>query len=159
MSQAVKKQALGRGLSALLKDPENNIQSVNDKNAEKLVGHIIELDIDAIEINPFQPRSNFNEESLQELAMSIRELGVIQPITVRKIDFNQYQLGNLSVPGNLPRYINCSELSDARNARAFFYSINSDELGYVRTAAQSRGGKGLRLSRARPSNGRLIPAR
>jgi ParB family chromosome partitioning protein len=92
MSQAVKKQALGRGLSALLKDPENNIQSVNDKNADKLVGHIIELDIDAIEINPFQPRSNFNEESLQELATSIRELGVIQPITVRKIDFNQYQL-------------------------------------------------------------------
>lgn len=92
MSQAVKKQALGRGLSALLKDPDNNIQSVNDKNADKLVGHIIELDIDAIEINPFQPRSNFNEESLQELATSIRELGVIQPITVRKLEFNKYQL-------------------------------------------------------------------
>ena len=92
MSQAVKKQALGRGLSALLKDPDNNIQSVNDKNADKLVGHIIELDIDTIEINPFQPRSNFNEESLQELATSIRELGVIQPITVRKLDFNTYQL-------------------------------------------------------------------
>jgi ParB family chromosome partitioning protein len=69
MSQAVKKQALGRGLSALLKDPENNIQSVDDKNADKVVGNIIELDIAAIEINPFQPRSNFNEESLQELAV------------------------------------------------------------------------------------------
>ena len=92
MAQVVKKQALGRGLSALLKDPENNIQSVNDKNADKVVGNIIELDIDAIEINPFQPRSNFNEESLQELATSIRELGVIQPITVRKTDFNRYQL-------------------------------------------------------------------
>ena len=92
MAQIVKKQALGRGLSALLKDPENNIQSVNDKNADKVVGNIIELDLDAIEINPFQPRSNFNEESLQELAKSIRELGVIQPITVRKTDFNKYQL-------------------------------------------------------------------
>lgn len=92
MSQVVKKQALGRGLSALLKDPENNIQSVDDKNADKVVGNIIELDIDVIEINPFQPRSNFNEESLQELAGSIRELGVIQPITVRKLDFNTYQL-------------------------------------------------------------------
>ena len=92
MSQAVKKQALGRGLSALLKDPENNIQSVDDKNADKVVGNIIELELDAIEINPFQPRSNFNEESLQELATSIRELGVIQPITVRKLDFNKYQL-------------------------------------------------------------------
>ena len=92
MSQAVKKQALGRGLSALLKDPDNNIQSVDDKNADKVVGNIIELEIAVIEINPFQPRSNFNEESLQELATSIRELGVIQPITVRKLEFNKYQL-------------------------------------------------------------------
>lgn len=79
-------------MSALLKDPENDIKSVTDKNADKVVGNIVELDIDAIEINPFQPRSNFNEDSLQELASSIRELGVIQPITVRKNDFNKYQL-------------------------------------------------------------------
>ena len=92
MAKAVKKQALGRGLSALLKDPDHDIQSVTDKNADKVVGNIIELDIDAIQINPFQPRSNFNEESLQELAKSIRELGVIQPITVRKSDFNKFQL-------------------------------------------------------------------
>ncbi|WP_413999173.1 ParB/RepB/Spo0J family partition protein [Flavobacterium sp. W1B] len=92
MAKAIKKQALGRGLSALLKDPENDIKSVNDKNADKVVGNIIELEIDAIEINPFQPRSNFNEESLKELAISIKELGVIQPITVRKLDFNKYQL-------------------------------------------------------------------
>lgn len=92
MAQAVKKQALGRGLSALLKDPDNDIKSVDDKNADKVVGNIIELEIDAIEINPFQPRSNFNEESLQELATSIKELGVIQPITVRKMDFNKFQL-------------------------------------------------------------------
>ena len=92
MAKAVKKQALGRGLSALLKDPENDIKSIADKNADKLIGNIIELDIDAIEINPFQPRTNFNEETIQELASSIRELGVIQPITVRKLDFNKYQL-------------------------------------------------------------------
>ncbi|MBC5837266.1 ParB/RepB/Spo0J family partition protein [Flavobacterium muglaense] len=92
MAKAIKKQALGRGLSALLKDPENDIKSVDDKNADKVVGNIIELEIDAIEINPFQPRSNFNEESLRELATSIKELGVIQPITVRKLDYNKYQL-------------------------------------------------------------------
>jgi len=92
MAKALKKQVLGRGLSALLKDPENDIKSVDDKNADKVVGNIIELEIDAIEINPFQPRSNFNEESLRELATSIKELGVIQPITVRKLDFNKYQL-------------------------------------------------------------------
>ncbi len=92
MAKAIKKQALGRGLSALLKDPENDIKSVDDKNADKVVGNILEVDIDAIEINPFQPRTNFNEEALQELATSIKELGVIQPITVRKLDFNKYQL-------------------------------------------------------------------
>ncbi len=92
MTKAIKKQALGRGLSALLKDPDNDIKSVDDKNAEQVVGNIIELDLDFIEINPFQPRSNFNEEALNELASSIKELGVIQPITVRKLDFNKYQL-------------------------------------------------------------------
>lgn len=92
MAKATQKQALGRGLSALLKDPANDIQSINDKNADQVVGNIIELDLNTIEINPFQPRSNFNEENLQELALSIRELGIIQPITVRKLDFNKYQL-------------------------------------------------------------------
>lgn len=92
MAKATKKQALGRGLSALLKDPSNDIKSIQDKNADKVVGNIVELDLEAIEINPFQPRTNFNEETLVELASSIKELGVIQPITVRKIDFNKYQL-------------------------------------------------------------------
>lgn len=92
MAKATKKQALGRGLSALLKDPENDIQSVADKNADKVVGSIVELELDSIEVNPFQPRSNFSEEALDELATSIAELGLIQPITVRKLDFNRYQL-------------------------------------------------------------------
>ncbi len=92
MAKATKKQALGRGLSALLKDPENDIQSVSDKNADKVIGNVVELDIDAIEVNPFQPRTNFNDEALKELAISIRELGIIQPITVRKLDFNKFQL-------------------------------------------------------------------
>ena len=92
MAKATKKQALGRGLSALLSDPSNDIKSVDDKNADKVVGSIVELDLNSIDVNPFQPRTSFNEESLRELASSIRELGVIQPITVRKIDFNKYQL-------------------------------------------------------------------
>lgn len=92
MAKATKKQALGRGLSALLKDPENDINSAQDINADKVVGNIVELDIESIEVNPFQPRTNFNEETLRELASSIRELGVIQPITVRKLAFNKYQL-------------------------------------------------------------------
>lgn len=92
MAKANKKQALGRGLSALLNDPDNDIKSAKDKNAEKVIGNIIELDLDFIEVNPFQPRTNFSEESIQELASSVKELGIIQPITVRKLGFNKYQL-------------------------------------------------------------------
>ena len=92
MAKATRKQALGRGLSALLNDPENDIKSVKDKNADKVIGNIVELDLKSIEVNPFQPRTKFNEETLRELASSIKELGVIQPITVRKLDFNKYQL-------------------------------------------------------------------
>lgn len=92
MAKATKKQALGRGLSALLKDPSNDIKTAQDKNADTIIGNIVELELDLIDINPFQPRTNFNEETLRELASSIKELGVIQPITVRKLDFNTFQL-------------------------------------------------------------------
>ncbi|MBZ9628588.1 ParB/RepB/Spo0J family partition protein [Psychroflexus sp. CAK57W] len=92
MAKTTKKKALGRGLSALLNDPENDIKSADDENADKVVGNIVELNLEAIEVNPFQPRTSFSEEALKELASSIRELGVIQPITVRKLDFNKYQL-------------------------------------------------------------------
>ena len=92
MAKATKKQALGRGLSALLSDSNEDIISIKDKNAEKLVGNILEIDLDAIEVNPFQPRTNFHEDALHELAGSIKELGVIQPITVRKLEGNKFQL-------------------------------------------------------------------
>lgn len=121
MAKAVKKQALGRGLSALLKDPENDIKSATDKNADKVVGNIIELDIDSIEINPFQPRSNFNEESLQELASSIKELGLIQPITVRKLDFNKYQL----ISGE--RRLRASKLVGLNTVPAYIRIANDNE--------------------------------
>ena len=92
MAKATKKQALGRGLSALLKDSASNINSANDKNADKVVGNIIEIELDNIEVNPYQPRTYFNEEALRELASSIKELGVIQPITLRKTENNTFQL-------------------------------------------------------------------
>src|SRR5690606_2259943 len=123
MAKAIKKQALGRGLSALLKDPSNDIKSVEDTNADKVVGNIIELDIDTIEINPFQPRTNFNEETLKELSTSIRELGVIQPITVRKIAFNQYQL----ISGE--RRLRASKLAGLTTIPAYIRIANDNEIG------------------------------
>ena len=92
MAKKNKKQALGRGLSALLDDPQNEINSINEISADKVTGNIINLDLKQIEINPFQPRTNFNEESVLELAESIKTLGIIQPITVRKLENSKYQL-------------------------------------------------------------------
>ncbi len=79
-----KKRALGRGLSALLSADHNDINSAEDKNADQVVGNILEISLSDIEVNPFQPRTQFDPNALQELASSIEELGVIQPITVRK---------------------------------------------------------------------------
>ena len=92
MAKKKKKQALGRGLSALLDDPEREIRSASDVNADQVVGNIIELEVDKIDVNPYQPRTHFNEEAIGELAESIKSLGIIQPVTVRKVDRNQYQL-------------------------------------------------------------------
>ncbi len=121
MAKATKKQALGRGLSALLKDPQNDIQSAEDENADKLVGHIVELELDSIEVNPFQPRTSFNEDTLKELASSINELGVIQPITVRKLDFNKYQL----VSGE--RRFRASKLVGLKTIPAYIRIANDQE--------------------------------
>lgn len=121
MAKAIKKQALGRGLSALLKDPTNDIQSVEDTNADKVVGNIIELELDTIKVNPFQPRTNFNEETLKELATSIKELGVIQPITVRKIDFNKYEL----ISGE--RRLRASKLAGLKTVPAYIRIANDNE--------------------------------
>lgn len=121
MAKAVKKQALGRGLSALLKDPSNDIKSIEDTNADKVVGNIIELELDFIKVNPFQPRTNFNEETLKELATSIKELGVIQPITVRKIDFNKYEL----ISGE--RRLRASKLAGLQTIPAYIRIANDNE--------------------------------
>ena len=90
MGKLNKGQRLGRGLGALL--PSEDIQSASDANADKLIGNVLELPLDQITENPYQPRTVFSEEALNELATSIKELGVIQPITVRKIDTQKYEL-------------------------------------------------------------------
>jgi len=84
---------LGRGLSVLLGDVEKNTFNEKAQNIDQeVVGKIIELEINEIEINPSQPRSNFSETLIKELADSIKSLGLIQPITVRKLNSNKFQL-------------------------------------------------------------------
>jgi len=92
MGKSKQKKVLGRGLSALLNNDDHIIESVGDNNAELIIGSIVDLPIEKISNNPFQPRTHFNEESIKELSTSIKQLGVIQPVTVRKIKGNKYQL-------------------------------------------------------------------
>lgn len=121
MAKATKKQALGRGLSALLQETPN-INSASDKNADKVVGNIIEIELDTIDVNPYQPRTYFDEEALRELASSIKELGVIQPITVRKLEGNKFQL----VSGE--RRFRASKLIGNKTIPAYIRIANDQEM-------------------------------
>jgi len=80
-----KKSVLGRGLNALIDNPE-------ELTNRKLPASILDIDIDRIDSNPWQPRSDFDEEKLNELAKSIKELGIIQPLTLRKIENERFQI-------------------------------------------------------------------
>jgi len=124
MTKPAKKPALGRGISAIFgNSPEVAINSIKDKNADKIVGNIIELELDLIETNPFQPRTSFNEEELQGLASSIEELGVVQPITVRKLDGeNKYQL----ISGE--RRFRASKLAGLKTIPAYIRTIKDESI-------------------------------
>lgn len=88
-----KKKGLGRGLSALLENVETDITTgTNNASTSRVLGSVAMLPVSQIEANPFQPRSVFDEESLMELVQSIRELGIIQPVTVRKAGYDKFQL-------------------------------------------------------------------
>ena len=87
-----KKNALGKGLGALLENAETDITSKAGNETNAQAGLISRIDIDSITPNPFQPRIDFEKESLLELSDSIKEHGVIQPITVRKIGRDNFQI-------------------------------------------------------------------
>ena len=86
-----KKKALGRGLDAILQSPETDITS-KDISGNFVAGAIANIRVSQIQSNPFQPRTEFEEEALDELARSLKEQGFIQPITVRKLGYDKYQL-------------------------------------------------------------------
>ena len=86
MAKAYRKRVLGRGLSAILSDDENNRFNNSDSSIS-----FNEISVDSIDLNPFQPRTNFNKKDIDNLASSIKVLGLIQPITV-KVDNDRYEL-------------------------------------------------------------------
>lgn len=89
-----KKRGLGRGLSALLEDPGTDITAHRTPvdGPQRVAGGVADLPISQIEANPFQPRTTFAPDAILELAQSIKELGIIQPITVRKLGYDRYQI-------------------------------------------------------------------
>lgn len=120
---AKQKKALGRGLSAILSNPSTDItQSKTSIETQVSVGGIGELIISTIEVNPFQPRTHFDETKLNELADSIIELGVIQPITVRKLGYDKYQL----ISGE--RRFRASQLAGLTKIPAYIRIANDQEM-------------------------------
>ena len=89
MKKKNSKSVLGRGLGALLNDENKSLKKNTDLKKNELIN---EIEINEIEINPYQPRKNFNIKKIEELGVSIKNLGIIQPITVRKINNNKFQL-------------------------------------------------------------------
>ena len=124
-----KKKALGRGLSALLSDNsaedklEVDIQSPASSQQKGVVASgIAEIPVEEIEVNPFQPRTHFDQEALQELSESIKVHGIIQPITVRRLTTNQYQL----ISGE--RRFQASKLAGLKTIPAYIRSANDQQM-------------------------------
>jgi ParB family transcriptional regulator, chromosome partitioning protein len=119
-----KKKGLGRGLSALLSDSAEEKLEVDIpvSGVNRPTGGIAEIAIEEIEVNPFQPRTHFDQESLKELAESIRIHGIIQPITVRRLAHNQYQL----ISGE--RRFQASRLAGLKNIPAYIRSADDQQM-------------------------------
>jgi ParB family chromosome partitioning protein len=119
MSSNPKKQpALGRGLSALLQNSETDITSMNGAT----VGSVSMIDIQYIEANPFNPRTHFEKEALEELRMSILSHGIIQPLTVRKLGRDRYQL----ISGE--RRFRASQLAGLKEVPAYIRIANDQTM-------------------------------
>ncbi|MDG2397551.1 MAG: ParB/RepB/Spo0J family partition protein [Flavobacteriaceae bacterium] len=117
------KIVLGRGLGSLLESSEEKKRKspkLGKKNIS--VGNVIELRINQIQTNPFQPRDNFNKNKLKELGISIKKLGIIQPVTVREISSGEYQL----ISGE--RRLRASKNVGLKTIPAFIRTSNDSEL-------------------------------
>jgi len=116
-----KKRAMGRGLGAILSAESKAIQSATDAGAKDLVGNIVEIPIEDIYPNANQPRTHFDEKALQELAESIKVLGIIQPITVRK-DGAKFEI----ISGE--RRYRASKMAGLKEIPAYVRLVNDQEL-------------------------------
>lgn len=121
MSLQNKRRGLGRGLDAILQSPETDITS-SDISGNYVAGAVAELNIDFIEANPFQPRTDFDDNALNELAESIKIQGVIQPVTVRKMGRDKYQL----ISGE--RRLRASKLAGLKTIPVYIRVANDEQM-------------------------------
>ncbi len=118
-----RKNALGRGLGALLEDsPKKEDRREKLVSEREVVMSMNEIKLTEIETNPYQPRTDFDQEALQELSESIKVQGIIQPITVRKISANQYQL----ISGE--RRFQASKLAGLTTVPAYIRTANDQQM-------------------------------
>lgn len=119
-----KKRALGKGLGALLEDSTSfeNAPGYDINKDLHAVGTVAHVPLNLIESNPFQPRNDFDDESLQELANSIKEQGVIQPVTIRKQENGKFQL----ISGE--RRCRAAKLASVNEVPAYIRSANDQEM-------------------------------
>lgn len=127
MAAQQRKIGLGKGLSALLNDSEvkqqqPGNQSIGEVPAQPTAGSIGFVRISQVAVNPFQPRTEFDEEALGELAASIKLQGLIQPITVREADNGTYQL----ISGE--RRLRASKLAGLTEIPAYIRTANDQQL-------------------------------
>ena len=117
-----KRRSLGRGLSAILGNTNSGTKTEVKQENINVLGKTHDILLIEIETNPFQPRTEFNKEKLHELALSIEQLGIIQPITVRKLKENKYQL----ISGE--RRLRASKIAGLDNIPAFVRIANDQEM-------------------------------
>lgn len=116
-----KKKALGRGLDAILQSPETDITS-KDISGNYVVGAIANIEVEKIQANPFQPREYFDDELIAELAESVKKQGIIQPITVRKLGYDKYQL----ISGE--RRLRASKLAGLTHVPCYIRVANDEQM-------------------------------
>ena len=121
MTTPNKKRGLGRGLDAILQSPETDITSA-DISGNYVAGAIAQIEIDKIETNPVQPRTDFDETALNELSESIKNQGVIQPVTVRKMGYDKYQL----ISGE--RRLRASKMAGLKTIPVFIRVANDEQM-------------------------------
>ncbi|MGB3464843.1 MAG: ParB/RepB/Spo0J family partition protein [Cyclobacteriaceae bacterium] len=122
---AKRKSGLGRGLGALLNDSAETPVKENTsaaKQPEEREAGIYEIPVSEVEVNPYQPRTDFKQEALEELAESIRVQGIIQPITVRQLNKNSYQL----ISGE--RRLQASKLAGLENIPAYVRKADDQQM-------------------------------